>query len=71
MPADQADAAHLAHQRMVGEPPHASQEPRRDRAHVPDDVALLVDLQRLERDRGTDRMAGIGEAMGEAAVLVC
>ena len=34
-----------------------------------EDVALLVDLQRLERDGAAHRMAGIGEAVGEAAEL--
>src|ERR1700709_416894 len=31
--------------------------------HMADDVRLIIDLEGLQRDGGTDRMAGISEAM--------
>ena len=68
---DQADAAHLAHQRMVGEAPaQLLLHVRADCADMLADVHLVVDLQRLDRDRRRHRMAGIGEAVAERADLV-
>ena len=65
---DQADAADLAHQRMIGET--AAQfglHVRADRADMGADFHFVVDLQRLDRDGGGDRMAGVGEAVAEGA----
>ncbi len=44
-------------------------EARRHFAHVADDVALLVDLQRLQRDRRRHRVAAVGVARAVGAVL--
>ena len=65
---DEARPPHVAHQRMVAQRLQPGQEHRRHLAHMADDVALLVDLQRLERHRAGDGMAAIGEAMAERAV---
>ena len=47
---------------MTGKRLKARLETRRDRAHVADDVALLVNLQGLESDGRRYRMAAIGVA---------
>ena len=66
---DQPDAAHLADQRVVREAaqPACSCGPT-VRTWL-DDLPLLVDLQRLERHRRGNRMAGIGVAVAEGADL--
>ena len=53
---DQADAARLANQRMSAVTSDCLLQPRPDASHRGDDVALLVDLERLERDCRRDRM---------------
>src|SRR3546814_8879310 len=60
---DQADAAHLAHQGMPGEAAQAVLQPRRHRADVADDVALLVDLQRLKRQRSEEHTSELQSLM--------
>ena len=67
--ADQADAAHLAHQRVVGEAlaRRSLLQMRADFRDMADDVDLVVDLQRLDRDGRRHRMAGIGEAVAPGA----
>src|SRR3546814_1660675 len=62
---DLADAADLADERVVGESAHAVLEPARHRGDVAEDVALLVALQRLERDRRRGRVAAVGEAVAQ------
>src|SRR3546814_3178059 len=62
---DQADAARLADQRMVGQLAQARLEARRHRVHMAEDVAFLVEFQGAQGDRGGDRMAAVGEAMAE------
>ena len=42
------------------------QKDRRDIAHMTDDVAALINLDGLQRHRGCDGMAAIGEAMAQA-----
>ena len=44
-------------------------ELRRHRRDLVDDPFARIDLERLERDRGRDRMARIGEAVAEGADL--
>ena len=67
--ADQAHAARLADQRMIAERHQALLELRRACRRGLEDLVALVDLQRLQRDRGRDRMARIGEAVAEGADL--
>ena len=67
--ADEADAARLPHQRMVDQRLQAQLENRRHALHVLDDFDALVDLDGLERDGAGKRMAGVGEAVGEHALL--
>ena len=67
--ADQADAARLADQRVIGQRLQPQLEDRRHPLHVRDDVDALVDLDGLERHRAGERMAGIGEAVRQHAVL--
>src|SRR5579875_2280546 len=67
---DQADAARLADERMAAEAPQPLLEAGRHAAHMAKDVALLVDLERLERHRRRDGMAAIGEAVAEGADLL-
>ena len=67
---DQSDAPHLADQRVVGEAPEPVLQPRRDPAHMADDVAFLVDFQGLEGDGGANRVAGAGVAVAEDADLL-
>ena len=55
--ADQPDAAGLPDQRVAAEGVQALLEARGDAADVSDDVALLVDLERLDGDRGGHRVA--------------
>jgi hypothetical protein len=55
--ADQADAADLADQRMVGEARRRPACRCGPTGGYADDVALVVDLQRLDRDGGGDGMA--------------
>src|SRR3546814_13295000 len=65
---DQADAAHLADQRMIGQLAQSRLEIRPDVvAHPPDQPLLLHDPQVLQRHRAGDRVAGIGEAVEELA----
>ena len=68
--ADEADAARVADQRMIGVAADAGLHSRADAAHLRDDVALLVDLQRLERDRRGHRMRRVRVAVAEDAELV-
>ena len=42
-------------------------ERRRHMADMADDIAFLIDLDGLERDRARHRMAAIGEAVAEGA----
>src|SRR5262249_2225248 len=67
--ADQANATGLADQRMVLEAPQFTQENRRQGTYPIDDLALLIDLDGFQGDGGADRMAGIGDAMAEDAIL--
>ena len=74
--AHQPDAAHLADQRMVGKATQGLLQKRPDPADMAEDVALLVDVQRLQRDGGAvGHLAGgggvahIGET-GEVATHV-
>src|ERR1700682_638692 len=53
---DQADAARFANQRMPAVTSDCVLQARTDASHRSDDVALLVDLERLECDRCRDRM---------------
>src|ERR1700694_191916 len=54
--ADQADAARFANQRMLAVTADCRLQARSDASHRSDDVALLVDLERFERDCRGDRM---------------
>src|SRR5438105_5646752 len=54
--ADQADAARFSNQRMPAVASDCRLQARSDAPHGGDDVALLVDLERLERDCRRDRM---------------
>ena len=65
----QPDAARLADQGMGAKTAQPLLEVRSDGAHMVENGALLIDLQRLQRDRGGHRMAGIGEAVGEQPSL--
>ena len=56
-PADQADAARLADQRMIGQRLQPQLEDRRHALHVLDDFDALVDLDGLER-HGAGRADG-------------
>ena len=64
---DQADAAGFADQRMIAQLSQALLKMRRDRANMVEDSPLLIDFQRLDPDRGGDRMPGIGKAVSEDA----
>ena len=54
---------------MPGEAAQQALEQRRLGAHLADDVATLVDLQRLERHGAAQRVAAIGVAVAEHADL--
>src|SRR5438876_8213849 len=68
--ADEPDAPRLAYQRMIGIAADPRLHSRPDAPHLTDDVALLVDLQRLERDGGRHRMRRVRVAVAEDAELV-
>src|SRR6185295_2614873 len=68
--ADQTDAARVADQRMRGVAPDRRLQPGTDAPHRAYDVALGIDLQRLQRDGGRNRMRRIGITMAEDAELV-
>src|SRR5437773_584016 len=52
---------------MIGQFANTVLEYRRDFAHVTDDAGTLVDFDRLERYRTSDRMRGIGVTVAEGA----
>src|SRR6478736_7211424 len=68
--ADQAHAPRVTDQRMIVAATDTGLHSRRDAAHVREDVALLVDLQRLERNRRGHRVRRIRVTMAEDAELV-
>src|SRR5215470_6409153 len=55
----EADAAHLAHERMIGELAQAGLKGRRHSADLGQNVAFLVDLQRFDRDCGAHGVAAV------------
>ena len=61
-------AARLADQRMIAKRPSRSWNCG-VRAPLLEDLVALVNLQRLDRDRGRDRMTRVGEAVPEHADL--
>src|SRR5205823_12784825 len=61
--ADPSNAPRVADERMISVAADRRLHSRPDAANVTDDVTLLVDLQRLEGDRGRHRMRGVGVAM--------
>ncbi len=54
---------------MIGKGMETVIEPPRHRLHMTDEITLLHQLHGAQADGGRHRMAGIGEAMGECAVL--
>src|SRR5262249_30830077 len=67
--ADEPDAARLADQRMARERRETALELRPDLAHVVVELALLVDLQRSQRDRRAHRVPRVREAVAEEPSL--
>ena len=67
--ADETHSGRIADDRMIAECGEPLLRVPADLAHVGADVHLVVDLQRLQRDRGRDRMTGVGEAGAEDAGL--
>src|SRR5690606_13785280 len=67
---DQPNAAHLAHQRMIGEAAQAVLEARSYRSGVLDQLPLFDDLQVLKSDRGRHRMRAGGVAVAKGAELL-
>src|SRR5262249_39983296 len=66
---DEPNTAHLADERVLLEPAQAVLQSRRDAPHLREDVALLVDLESLDRNGGTDGVTAVSVAMGEGAEL--
>ena len=64
------DTACLPNQRVVAITMQSFQKMAHHIANMPDDVALLVNLQGLNRDRGGHRVTRIGEAVSEGPNLI-
>src|ERR1700726_1713122 len=64
---NETDAGCFTDQGMLRELSQPRKKSRGHVAHVPNDVAFLIDFNRLQGDRGGDGMARIGEAMTERA----
>src|SRR5207302_461828 len=67
--ANEPEAARLSDQRMLAERGEAGLELRRFARRLLGDALARVDVERLERHRRRDRMAGISETVGKRADL--
>src|SRR5258708_5139661 len=68
--AKDATAQLAAERRMIGKGLDVLREDRAQALGVAEQVDVVVDFLRLERDGGGDRMAGVGEAVAPGADLV-